>query len=123
MSTIGDMYVDIIRGIPQALKTRVDVYEVPGLNGYGAQTLGTGDAEFDLVSVLYCINNAAANVHIRACEALQSTVLILVDDYGDGYGNVLVKHVDTNNAKMPLIWNGNTNAVRVSVKWQMVTSF
>lgn len=124
MALIGGVAVDIMKGLPQVLKTRLDVWEVAGLDGYGAQQLGLGDAEFNLTTIFYALNNAAANTFLNNCEALEGTLISLTDDWGDVYQNVLVKHVDstTPNGKHPCIYQGNANYVRVQLCWTLISS-
>lgn len=122
MATIGGISVDILKGLPLLKKERVETWVVPGLDGYGAQTLGQGDSEYDLVSVLYIVGanpNDDANTHIDACTALQGTVISLTDDWGDGYTKVLVVKVDPTNAKRPVIYQG-VPGVRVEIAWKLV---
>lgn len=112
MGAIGDVNFDLSRGLPQLLRPRVDLWEVPGIDGYGAQVLGNGQGEFDFVVVSYQPSNSFANSFIDVLNALQGTVVSLTDDWGDDYDNVLVQNVDSRNAKRPCIHNGSA-AVRV----------
>jgi len=115
MSTLGDQTFHIIRGLPASLKQRVDVWEVPGIDGYGAQTLGLGDARFGLTCIAYTASSGAANTLIGLVEAMQGTLQTLVDDWGDTYTSLLVEKVDTTGAKKSVVYNGNFNAVRVQL--------
>lgn len=122
IGTIGGFNVDIIRGLPQFLRPRVESWTVPGLDGEGAQTLGKGDAEFDLQTVNYPTNLAAADTFIAAAVSLQGTIVSVVDNYGNTFPNVLVKHVaaDGPGVKRPMIWKGS-NSARVELNWRMMT--
>lgn len=121
-SDTDSLPIDIMRGVPAHLKTRVDVWEVPGVDGYGAQTLGQGDAEFELMTVNYCADNTEANGVIASAEGMQGAMCLVHDDFGDDYDNVLVTHVDTNGSKKPMQWQDNANAVRVELHWRCVTT-
>lgn len=114
MASIGAVSFDIIRGLPQELKTRVEAWETPGISGSGAMRLGEGDAEFELVAVHYAADNTAAMVHAGTTINLQSTVVTVTDDHGDAYLSVLIKHVDV--SKRPCIWNGNAAARRLEYR-------
>jgi|SRR6185369_1249559 len=117
MSSVGGVTVSIVHGLPSSFKTRIETWEVPGITGYGALTMGQGDAEFDLTTVTFCANNSTANTHITNLVGLKGTVITVVDDYGDTYTNCLVHGMDYK--KTPLIWNGNAAAVRVEAQWKM----
>src|SRR5579864_706975 len=122
VAVIGGINVDIMRGLPALLRLRTETWVVPGLDGYGAQTLGKGDAEFDLATILYVTGATPsddANTHIAACLALQGTVISLTDDRNDVYTGILVVKVDTTNAKKPLYYKG-AKAVRAEISWKMV---
>lgn len=121
MSTIGGQTFDIIRGLPQLVKQRSDVWEVPGIDGYGVQTLGLGDAEFQLVGVAYVADGPTADRLIYACNALQGTVVDITDDWGVEYYGILVRHIDTTDGKKPCYsFDGNT--VRVEIHWTMIAT-
>lgn len=122
MSSIGPVNFDIMRGVPSLIRPRVETWEVPGLDGYGAQTLGNGDAEFELETVAYFTSNALADLHIVACVEVQGTVVTIVDDYGASFPAIIVVRVDTARAKMPVIHKGNANAVRVRIGWRMLAN-
>jgi len=125
-ASIGGQSVDIIRKLAVDLKLRTEKFEVSGLDGYGAQTLGLGDSEFQLIVVKYCSsysdlasNNTAANTLIAALNAMEGTIISLVDNWGDTYNHVLVGAVESNEAKSPMIHLGN-NGVRVQVTFACV---
>jgi hypothetical protein len=125
-SMIGSIAVNIIRGVPPQLRYRVDTWQVPGIDGYGAMNIGLGDAEFDLLAIVYCDSNDDANGLIVQFTQLQGTIITVFDDFGDEYVNILPVHVDTVNCKTPCIWYGdgqlNANAVRLEVKLKCLTT-
>ena len=110
----------ILRGLPSLLKTRGETWEVPGLDGYGAQTLGQGDGEFDFTTITYEIDTTDADNDIQTAQGAQSKLVAITDDWGNSFSNVLITHVDANqpDTKMPIIWQGNPNAVRVTIRWR-----
>jgi hypothetical protein len=120
MSDIGGVSVDILRGIPQLQKSRVELWQVAGLDGYGAQVLGLGDAEFLATGILYVADQPSADVFFDAINALQGTVVSLTDDFAVSYSGILVVHVQV-APRQPVIKNGNPNAVRCQVDLRCVS--
>jgi len=127
--SIGGVEFDIIHGLPQIARFRVEVWEVPGLDGYGAMTLGKGNAEFDLVSIFYSANeddnDGSADLIIAQSIALQGTAVNVVDDWrassgGDPYGPCIVQKVDASNAKKRVIFEGDDSAIRVEIRWHLL---
>lgn len=118
MSSVGGIAVNLIHGRPPSFKTRVETWEQPGITGYGALLLGQGDAEFDLTTITFCVDNAAAGTHITALINLKGTAITVVDDFGDTYGNCLVHGMDE-PVKKPAIWGGHTGGIRVETQWKM----
>jgi hypothetical protein len=122
MSAVGPITVDILRGVPSLIRPRVETWEVPGLDGYGAMTLGQGDSEFEILTITYFADNADADTHIVDCTTAQGTVVTIVDDFGSSFDGMLITHVDVTRAKMPVIKDGNHNAMRVQIGWRMVAN-
>ncbi len=120
MASIGGITTTIMRGTPPTTKPRVDTWQVPGLDGYGAQLLGEGDSEFDLTTIFYAASDAAANSKIASCENLQGQLVNVITDFGDTYPNVLVVHMDP-AIKRPMIYQGS-NAIRVEIHWKLLTA-
>lgn len=118
MSSIGTVSTDIIHGVPQGLKTRLDTWETPGLDGYGAQTLGRGDADYQIDSVKYIFedDDDGAGLYLLACEQQQGKIVTIVDDTGGNYAGVLIVHVDTSDRRSCLYLGAQ--AWRVAVKWR-----
>lgn len=117
-STIGGITVDFIRGLPQRLKTRVETWQVPGLDGYGARTFAQGDSEFEIRTVSWLTDNDSADSLITSALALQGTLIdSITDDWGTVYSNVLVVHIEVVN-KTPMRWNNNANACRLELSWR-----
>ena len=110
-------------GLPQPLKNRVDTWEVPGVDGYGAQLLGKGDAEFELTTISYHGEEGDANLDafntIKLCAAMQGTIQTITDDWGDEYENILITHYEA--TKQPCIKDG-VKQVRIEGRWRCVTA-
>ena len=73
-------------------RQRTIIWQNPGMDGYGAQTLGEGDAEFQVEAVLY---DTTANIDTwaAAIEAMQGTVISIVDDRGTTHTSNLIVNV------------------------------
>src|SRR6185295_15630331 len=122
MSSIGAQQFDIMRGPAATLSPRLDIWEVPGLDGYGAQLLGAGNGKRELTTVSYQtnINNAAA--FVLGCRLVVGTVVTVVDDWANNFFNQLVVEMDDTNCYQPCKWNGNANAVRVELNWKLLAT-
>ena len=80
-------------GPPKALKERITVWQLPGLDGYGAQRLGLGDAEFGFTAVLHG-TEAAVDAWIAKIERLQSRIVSAFDDWLKTHTKLLVTRVE-----------------------------
>lgn len=80
MASVGGVTCDYVHGEAAELRERVDVWQVPGIDGYGAQKLAQGEADFMYVLARY---DTAANVEtwIDNIVALQGTLVTIVDDW------------------------------------------
>ena len=92
MAGIGGVGCDMVQGNVRSLKERVEIWQVPGINGYGAQLTGLGDSDAVFTGVEF---DSHANIitWIAAIEALQGTVCSIVDDQGVTHSNVLITDV------------------------------
>lgn len=101
---IGSVSCDMLKGVPRGLKTRLDVWQVPGLNSYGAQNLGTGDATFTFIAIKY---DTDANIDTwkASIEALQGTLVSAENDHSDTFTLLLVTAVGA-LAKKGVIYGG-----------------
>jgi len=82
---------------PASLRQEVEVFRIAGLSGYGAMATGLGDGDFQLRAVLYT-SAAGAAVFEAAVQALQSTIVAIVDDLGKSHTYCLLEKVG--NAKI-----------------------
>ena len=115
MATVGGYSVDVLRGLVPALKEAIAVWDVPGLDGHGAQQVGYRSPVASLLAISLVADNATANTLISNLESLQGTSVTIVDDHGDTYTNCLVVTVDTSNAKKAAIVDG-ASGYRVAVR-------
>ena len=106
-TNIGGVSCDIVRGQIGGLKTRLELWQIPGLIGYGAQDLGLGDSEFVFVGIKY---DTEANIEtwIASMEALQGTVISVEDDWEQTHTNLLAVRVGTPR-KTAVIVDGSTD--------------
>lgn len=98
MAGIGGVTCTFVSGMTPDLAERVVTFQIPGMDGYGAQTMGLGDSECMIVG-----RNLASNADMRtwfnALRALQGQLITVVDDWGntipDGTnaGAILVERV------------------------------
>lgn len=114
MASIGGVACNYVKGFARSLKWRLDVWQVPGLNGYGAQNLGTGESEFSFTATYYG-TAAAVNVFIAAIEALQGSTVTIVDDWGITYTYMMVTRVGP-AARRTAVIPGTTTTTRVDIE-------
>ncbi len=114
-TTLGAVACDLIneREAAHTLRTRVETWQNPGIDGYGAQTLGRGDAGIRFQAVKY---DTLANIEtwIGNIEAVQGTVVSVTDSSNVTFTNVLVtavRVVDRSAAVIP----GSTVTMRAEL--------
>ena len=114
MSSIGGTSCDFVRGSLPVLKMRNRMWSVPGLNGYGAMILGSGDSQARITCVGFG-TKAAVNVWAAALYAMQGTIVTVVNDHGDTVANCFLNKV-SNVAKTPARRPGTTTTTRGEVE-------
>lgn len=119
MSSVGALDVDIMHGVALTPRPTVETWETAGLDGFGARTNGSRAPEFQLLTIFYADSSADADAHGITANALQSSIVTVVDDWTDSQANVLILDVDCANFKQPCIYQGNANAVRCEIRWRM----
>ena len=78
---------DILNGVSPGMTLRTRVWEVPGFDGYGAQTLGLGGGRFELVATKFG-QETAVETWLTSMEAIAGTVVSITRrDYDDGGDN------------------------------------
>ena len=86
MPTIGGITVDLMNGNVLPMSQRLEAWQIPGVDGYGAQKLGLGNGDFPLSTTAFKTSLADADAHILACEALVGgDPVTIVDQFGDTY--------------------------------------
>lgn len=79
MASVGGISCSFVRGTAGALKERVELWQRPGLDGYGAQKLGLGDSDSSFRCSLYG-DKATVYGWIGSLEALQGSIAVVVND-------------------------------------------
>ncbi len=128
ISTSGaTLTLDIFRGMgPLLLRSRVDLWEIPGVNGYGVQKLAQGNGQFQAESVSYISGNTSnlntATTLLVNADLMQGNEVTLVDNWGNGFAHILVHQVSTDapDTLQPCIYNGDLTAIRVTLRWLLV---
>ena len=78
---------------PERLKERVSTWGLPGLDGYGAQRMGLGNAPFAFVAVLYG-TEAAIDTWIIRIASIQAQIVSVRDDWNKPHFKLLVTRVE-----------------------------
>ena len=104
MASVGGVSCDYVHGSAASKKNRVKVWTVPGLDGYGALLTGLGNSETKLTLVR--INTSAA-VHawVALIEALEGSLVALLNDHGRTYSNFLVTRISQPRIR-GVLWAG-----------------
>jgi hypothetical protein len=112
MPTIGTIECTFVKGTAAELKERVEAWQRPGIDGYGAQTVGKGDAPFAFTAVLY---DTQENVEswIADLEALQGQVIDVTDDWGREHASLLVLRVTPVGQRLAAGSGGCRGEVRI----------
>lgn len=116
--SIDSVDVQLFWGRVAGLKSRLDIWEVAGQDGCGVEVLGLGDSDFDVKFASYFHGSGYlddAETFIAACEALQGTIVTIVDAFGTSFDGCLIEHVETADCEKPCILYGD-NAVRVGIQ-------
>jgi hypothetical protein len=89
MSTVAGITCTFVRGDAPAPKQRVQLWQMPGVDGFGAQTLGLGDSEFQFTAVFYG-TRSAVGAWAASIQALQGRLAVVVNDWGTSYPRCLI---------------------------------
>jgi hypothetical protein len=89
MASIGAVLCTFVRGHAPRVKTRLELWRVPGLNGYGALVLGQNDSEFEFTAVCYSSAMGVLDWKLQI-EALQGQIVSIINDLGITYSNCLI---------------------------------
>ena len=99
MASIHGVTCTFIHGEIPSKKLRTRTWSIPGINGIGAQTLGYGEAKFELRAVFYAtigenlgLQLIEARAWVGLIEAKQGTVGTIVGELATA-ANCLITHV------------------------------
>jgi len=92
MATVGAVSCDFVHGSIGPKSERLDVYELPGVDGYGAHKLGLGNGDFELVAVGFG-SQAVLTAWQTSLKALVGTVVSITTDTGVTTTGCLIKEV------------------------------
>lgn len=116
MATLGSVTCDIIneREAAHTLRQRTETWQTPGVDGYGAQTLGRGDSAIRFEVVKYD-NRDNLETWIGNVEAVQGTVVSITDNDGVVFTNVLVTAVRVVERHVAYIPGGTNRRAKLSI--------
>jgi hypothetical protein len=89
---VGTVPCSFVKGSISGVKMRLRVWQIAGINGYGAKRLGLGGGEFRIRAIYYG-TNLATDAWLTLIHALQGTVVEIVDDFGGIYSSRLVQQI------------------------------
>lgn len=92
MASCGGTSCDILRGTAPVQRERVDIWESPGFDGYGAQVTGAGDAQCRFTAIKFG-SAAAVNTWVATLQAMQGALVTVINDRGDSYSTILLVKV------------------------------
>lgn len=92
MAQVGSVTCDFVKGSLGGLREQVETWRIPGRDGFGAIKMGQGGSAFVFTCVEYD-TEGNINTWRTNMEALQATVVSIVDDRGRTHSNCLVTSV------------------------------
>ena len=112
MSAIGGQVCTFVRGHLADGRQRVRVWEVPGLNGYGAKRMGLGDSDWSVLAEIKS-TSAVCNAFIANIEAMQGSIVTIVNDWGDTFLNCLITKVGRPEKAAEIRYGGARVRIRI----------
>lgn len=92
-ASVGGISCTFVKGpLPSALRMRSERWQRAGINGEGLQLLGYAGVETTITAVLYS-NNAGVNAWATSIQALQGTIVTIVDDWATTGTQMFVQEV------------------------------
>ena len=92
MPSVGGVSCLYVRRVVPSSKLRTRKCQVPGISGYGTKVLGYGDSDWT-IEVEFWSNEAGVTAWILSIEALQGSIVTIIDDHGMSYLNNFVERV------------------------------
>ena len=92
--TVGGITCTFVKGNIGDQRERVEVWQIPGVDGTGSLLIGMGDSRWRFSAILY---DTRANIETwsASLEGLQGSVITVVEDFGLTFTNLLVLRVHT----------------------------
>jgi len=84
----------MVRGSIPAVRERSEVWQVPGVDGYGVALLGQGDTKFKLLAVSYS-SLVGVELWAASLQALQGTIGTVANDLGESWSTCFFERVAT----------------------------
>ena len=102
MATVAGIACQFVKpNAPTAKKQRVATWIRAGLTGVGAHKLGANESEWSFRLVKYG-TDAQCDAWAISIDALQSTIVEIIDDHPDTYTGMLITGI-TNKQKTPAL--------------------
>ena len=115
MAQIGSVNCTFVRGSPPTPKMRMELWRVPGVNGYGAQALGLSEAEFKIIAVFYS-NAAGVENWKNSLEELQGQIVTIINDLGATFVNCLLTKVGNMKNTAAVVAGGITQRGEIEIE-------
>ena len=115
MAQIGGVVCTFVRGHCPRQKQSLMLWRVPGVDGYGAQTMGYNDSPFEVVAVLYS-NALGLDVWKNALESLQGTLVTITNDLGITTARCLIRTVSPMRSVAAFAAGGITQRGEITVQ-------
>lgn len=96
--SIGAVECSRVIGHARPQATRVQTWQIPGIDGYGAHLLGAGNSESQFVAVAFGRDTVISGViHLPtwydALRATQGTIVTVTNEIGHAFSNQLILEV------------------------------
>lgn len=102
MASVGGVACQIVRpNAPVGNKQRIVTWIVAGLTGIGAHKLGVNQADWSFNLVKFG-TDAQCDTWAAEIEALQATIVTIIDDFPDTYTGMLITGT-SNKLKRPAL--------------------
>lgn len=115
MAQIGGVLCTFVRGNCPNPKMRIELWRVPGLDGYGAQALGLNDSPFEVTAILYS-NKAGVELWKDSIEGLQGSIVSITNDLGSTTQNCLILKISNMRPMAAIAAGGITTRGEIIVE-------
>ena len=115
MARIGTVLCTFVRGHCPAPKMRLELWRIPGLDGYGAQALGLNDSPFQITAVLFS-DASGLGQWKAALEALQGSIVTITNDLGASFQRCLITKLSNMTSTAALAAGGITQRGEIQIE-------